>query len=233
MITVYPHTELGTTKLPWLNAKHHFSFAYYYRPERIGFGALRVINDDVIEAGRGFESHPHSNMEIITYVREGAITHRDSQGNAGRTEAGDVQVMTAGSGVFHSEYNLEDQQTKLFQIWITPNQLNVTPHWQTHVFPKRDDESTLSLLVSGDGRAPLTIQQDARLYAGNLIANTTLEHTIEGQAYLLVAKGQLEMDGLALSDGDGAEITQQQKITLSSVNGAELLIIEVPAEPTL
>ena len=121
MITVYPHEQLGGANYGWLNAKHHFSFSHYYNPERMSFGALRVINDDIIKAGTGFDTHPHQNMEIITYVRKGAITHRDNQGNVGRTEAGDMQVMSAGTGITHSEYNLESQDTQLYQIWIEPN----------------------------------------------------------------------------------------------------------------
>ena len=145
----------------WLDARHHFSFSNYQNPKRQQFGVLRVINDDVIKAGTGFDTHPHQNMEIITYVREGAITHRDSNGNVGRTEAGDVQVMSAGTGVSHSEFNRESEDTNIFQIWIDPNQLDVKPRWDSYTFPKQPTADALMLLVSGDGDAPLSIHQDA------------------------------------------------------------------------
>ena len=134
MITIYPYEELGHADHGWLDARHHFSFGRYHNPERMGFGVLRVINDDIIKAGKGFDTHPHKDMEIITYVRKGAITHRDSNGNEGRTEAGDVQVMSAGTGIFHSEYNLEDEDTNIYQIWIEPHKLDVTPDWSAHEF---------------------------------------------------------------------------------------------------
>ena len=153
--------ERGGANFGWLNSKHSFSFGHYYDPKHMGFSVLRVINDDIIQAGTGFDTHPHANMEIITYVRTGAITHRDSNGNVGRTEAGDVQVMSAGSGIYHSEFNLESEDTNIFQIWIEPNQLEVTPRWDSFEFPKQTAESSLTLLVSGEGDAPLSIYQDA------------------------------------------------------------------------
>src|ERR1700742_2117012 len=135
-VTVIPYEKLGHADHGWLDARHHFSFAHYWNPDRVHFGALRVINDDKVAPGRGFGTHPHDNMEIITYVRQGAITHKDSMGNTGRTGAGDVQVMSAGTGVFHSEHNLESEDTKLYQIWITPNKRGVKPRWEAREFPK-------------------------------------------------------------------------------------------------
>ena len=170
MITVYPYENLGHANHGWLDARHHFSFAEYRNPARSRFGTLRVINDDVIKAGAGFDTHPHRDMEIITYVRMGAISHRDSNGNEGRTAAGDVQVMSAGTGVFHSEFNLEDTDTNLYQIWIEPNILGVKPRWDSHEFPKQPVTEALTLLVSGDGTAPLFINQDAYIYAGKISA---------------------------------------------------------------
>ena len=167
MITHFPYANLGHANHGWLDARHHFSFASYQDPQRQQFGVLRVINDDVIKAGAGFDTHSHRNMEIITYVREGAITHRDSNGNVGRTVAGDVQVMSAGTGVFHSEFNLESEDTNIFQIWIEPNQLEVEPRWDSYKFPKEPTADSLMLLVSGDGDAPLSIHQDA--FIGDLM----------------------------------------------------------------
>src|SRR5437588_1711098 len=138
MIELRPFAKLGGADHGWLNAKHHFSFASHYDPNNMGHGALRVWNDDEIAPNTGFPAHPHANMEIITYVREGAITHQDSLGNEGRTEAGDVQVMSAGSGIRHSEYNLEPTKTKIFQIWIEPSTRGGAPTWGAKPFPKSD-----------------------------------------------------------------------------------------------
>lgn len=228
MITVYPYEALGHANHGWLDARHHFSFARYYNPERTGFGTLKVINDDIIKAGAGFDTHPHRDMEIITYVRKGAITHRDSKGNEGRTEAGDVQVMSAGTGIFHSEYNLESEDTSLYQIWIEPNKQGVQPDWDAHVFPKTPVDTALELLVSGDGEAPLFINQNAKIYAGKLNAGTTIEHPIEQQAYLLVSEGEIEVDGNVLKKGDGAEMTDIAAVEIQALKDSEVLVIDAP-----
>ena len=228
MIKTYTFKQLGHANHGWLNARHHFSFANYYNPERMGFGALRVINDDIIKAGAGFDTHPHKDMEIITYVRKGAITHRDSRGNLGRTEAGDVQVMSAGTGIFHSEFNLESEDTNLYQIWIEPNKTGVQPRWDARKFPTEETVGGLTLLVSGDGRAPLQIHQDATVHAGPINAGSELGHAIKHQAYLLVSKGAITLDGHSLKQGDGAEIRDVDSINLTAVTDAEVLIIDVP-----
>jgi len=233
MITVYPYEELGHADHGWLDARHHFSFAGYLNRNRMGFGALRVINDDIVKAGAGFDTHPHEDMEIITYVRSGAITHRDSQGNEGRTGAGDVQVMSAGTGIFHSEYNLESEDTTLYQIWIQPKEKNVQPAWAAYAFPKEESDKSLSLLVSGDGKAPLTIHQDAFIYGGRLSAESEISHEIHNQAYLLVSDGVVEVDGHVLKKGDGAEITQQDAVKIKAQEPSEVLIIDVPDRPVL
>lgn len=230
MITIHTFEKLGQADHGWLNARHHFSFANYYNPDRMGFGVLRVINDDIIQAGAGFDTHPHKDMEIITYVRKGAITHRDSNGNEGRTGAGDVQVMSAGSGVFHSEYNLESEDTNLYQIWIEPDKLGVPPVWDAHKFPKDETKDALSLLVSGDGEAPLFIQQDARIYAGSLVKGVEITHPIIHQAYLLVSDGELEIDGVKMKKGDGAEITGLSSVTLKALSNTDVLVIDVPVK---
>src|SRR4051812_14772306 len=149
MIELRPFGKLGGADHGWLNAKHHFSFASHYDPDNMGHGALRVWNDDEIAPNTGFPAHPHANMEIITYVREGAITHRDSLGNEGRTEAGDVQVMSAGSGIRHSEYNLEPGSTRIFQIWIEPTRRGGEPAWGARPFPKGDRAGRFVTLASG------------------------------------------------------------------------------------
>ena len=149
MIDVRPFEQLGGAHHGWLNARHHFSFAEYYDAERMNWGRLRVWNDDEIAPHSGFPPHPHRDMEIITYVREGAISHQDNLGNKGRTEAGDVQVMSAGTGIAHSEYNLEDETTKIFQIWIQPNQAGLPPSWGAKPFPKGDRSGAFVTLASG------------------------------------------------------------------------------------
>jgi redox-sensitive bicupin YhaK (pirin superfamily) len=228
MIKTYTFKQLGHANHGWLNARHHFSFANYHNPDRMGFGALRVINDDIIKAGAGFDTHPHRDMEIITYVRKGAITHRDSHGNQGRTEAGDVQVRRAGTGLYHSEFYLEREDTTLYQIWIEPNNTGVQPRWDAKEFPTEEAEDGLTLLVSGDGRAPLQIHQDATLHAGPIKAGRELAHAIKHQAYLLVSKGAITLDGHSLNKGDGAEIRDKDSINLTAVTDAEVLIIDVP-----
>lgn len=228
MINIYPYDELGRANHGWLDARHHFSFAEYHNPKRINFGALRVINDDIIKAGTGFGTHPHRDMEIITYVREGAITHRDSNGNEGRTEAGDVQVMSAGTGIFHSEHNEETVDTNLFQIWILPNEANVKPRWDSHEFPKEDTGDALTLLVSGDDDAPLKIHQDVKIYAGNLKQGAKLNHSIHNQAYVLVSQGKVKLEGQKLNKGDGAEVAEQASFELVAESDSEVLVIDVP-----
>ncbi|MCL4151591.1 UNVERIFIED_CONTAM: hypothetical protein GTU68_046678 [Idotea baltica] len=228
VITTYPYNDLGRANYGWLDARHHFSFAEYYDPQRMGFGALRVINDDIIQSDTGFDTHPHRDMEIITYVRKGAISHRDSKGNEGRTEAGDVQVMSAGTGILHSEHNRESEDTNLFQIWIEPNKLGVAPDWDAKEFPKAPVVDKLSLLVSGDGSAPLQINQDAFIYAGTLLEGSEIDHAIHSQAYLLVSEGELEVNGHPLKKGDGAEILGEASISIKALCDAEVLVIDVP-----
>jgi redox-sensitive bicupin YhaK (pirin superfamily) len=175
MIQVRPFTGLGSFRNEWLNARHHFSFGQYHDPERMGFGRLRVWNDDEVAPGTGFDPHPHREMEIVTYIREGAITHRDNLGNEGRTAAGDVQVMHAGTGIVHAEYNREAAPTRLFQIWIQPDRHGVAPGWATRQFPR---EGGLSVLASGRAQdaesGPLPLNADAAVLAGTLRAGESV-----------------------------------------------------------
>ena len=233
-VTVYPYARLGHADHGWLDARHHFSFADYRDAGRMGFGVLRVINDDRVAAGTGFGTHPHRDMEIITYVRQGAITHRDSLGNAGRTAAGDVQVMSAGTGVLHSEHNLEAEDTRLYQIWIVPNQQGVPPRWEARAFPKTwvADGGALPLLVSGRpedaGKDALLIHQDAAIFGGRLLAGATVRQPIKYQAYVLASVGSVTIGGQTLHQGDGAEITGTDTLTLHAGTDAEVLVIDVP-----
>jgi len=181
MIEVTPFAQLGRFENDWLTARYHFSFADYHDPARMGVGPLRVWNDDTVAPGEGFEMHGHRDMEIVTYVRQGAITHQDHLGNRGRTEAGDVQVMTAGKGILHSEHNLEAEPTQIFQIWIRPNQRQLKPQWARRRFPKATREGALVPLASGrDGdEDALPIHQDAALLGANLLAGQSVTHRLD------------------------------------------------------
>ena len=230
MLRHYPFESLGGAKHGWLDAKHHFSFASYHDPKKMSFGELLVINDDRIAPHTGFDTHPHKDMEIITYVRRGAITHKDSRGNKGRTTAGNIQVMSAGTGIMHSEYNHEDEETNIFQIWIIPRSKGIEPSWGAAEFPREPVKDTLPLLVSGDGNAPLQINQDARIFAGTLTKGTNLRHAVTGQAYLLVSEGAVTVNGTAASKGDGISVAGEKSMTLDADSDAEILIIEVPGK---
>ena len=222
--------ELGGANHGWLDAKHHFSFANYFDPKKMSHGELLVINDDRIAPYTGFDTHPHRDMEIITYVRKGAITHKDSQGNKGTTKAGNVQVMSAGTGIFHSEYNHEDEVTNIYQIWITPRQKGIKPTWDMAEFPKAPVSSSLNLLVSGDGKAPLQIAQDARIYGGRLNKDTKITHPIKGKGYLLVSEGAVEVAGKSAKKGDGIAISDEASVSIRALSDTEILVIEVPGK---
>src|SRR5690606_38925947 len=194
---------LGGANHGWLNAKHHFSFANYYDPKRMGWGRLRVWNDDEIAAQSGFPPHPHADMEIITYVREGAITHKDSMGNQGRTGAGDVQVMSAGTGVTHSEYNLESEATKIFQIWIIPTERGGAPSWGARPFPKGERSGQFVILASGlpGDEDALRIRTDARVLGATLSAGESTEYRFAGPGrygYIVPATGKVTVEDVAL-----------------------------------
>jgi redox-sensitive bicupin YhaK (pirin superfamily) len=221
---------LGGANHGWLNAKHHFSFANYYDPERMGWGALRVWNDDEIAAKSGFPPHPHADMEIITYVREGAITHQDSMGNTGRTEAGDVQVMSAGSGVRHSEYNLEDATTRIFQIWIEPTERGGKPSWGAKPFPKADRSGhfvTLASGIAGDAAA-LPIRADARVMGATVKAGERISVPLDPtrHVYLVPATGAVEVGGVRIDARDGAAITDVESIDIVGLQDAEVVLVD-------
>lgn len=229
MIDVRPFNTLGGANHGWLNAKHHFSFANYYDPARMSWGRLRVWNDDEIAAKSGFPPHPHADMEIITYVRTGAITHEDSMGNRGRTGAGDVQVMSAGTGVRHSEFNLENEMTTLFQIWIEADKRGATPSWGAKEFPKSDRTGKFSVLASGDPTdEALTINADAKVLGATLKAGESLTYSLgEGRrAYLVPAVGAVAVNGVALNARDGAAIKDEAEITITAKDDAELVMVD-------
>ena len=230
MIERRPFASLGGADHGWLLARHHFSFAGYHDPARMGWGSLRVWNDDEIAANSGFPPHPHADMEIITYVREGAITHQDSLGNTGRTEAGDVQVMSAGRGVRHAEYNRESGATRLFQLWIQPSQRGGKPAWAAKPFPKGDREGRFVALASGfegDGDA-LPIRTDARVLGATVRAGetATYETAASRHPYLVVAKGAVEVNGVRLDVRDGAAITGEAVLQVKALDDAEVVLVD-------
>lgn len=230
MLNIQRYDELGTMNIDWLNAHYHFSFANYHNPERVRFGPLRVINDDIVKAGGGFAPHPHNDMEIITYVRKGAITHEDSLGNRGKTAAGDIQVMSAGSGITHSEWNEEETDTQLYQIWIFPRNKGTTPRWETRSFPK--EEGALHLLASGKDadqeQKPLWIDQYAAIYGGTLKSGQDWKQPLEGGAYVLVSTGEVVIGGETLREGDGVSVRGMPELAIHANTASELVLIDLP-----
>jgi redox-sensitive bicupin YhaK (pirin superfamily) len=225
-----PFAELGQEQLGWLDTHYHFSFAHYQNPERMHWGALRVWNDDEIAPGAGFPPHPHADMEIITYVRQGAVTHEDSLGNKGRTEAGDVQVMSAGTGIRHAEYNREREPTRLFQIWIIPTSRGGKPGWGTKPFPKADRSGRFVALASGDpaDAEALPIRTDARVLGATVKAGETLTyHLSPGRnAYLVPAAGQIDVNGTRLDTRDGAAIRDESELRVTALADSELVLVD-------
>ena len=230
MIERRPFARLGGADHGWLKARHHFSFASYYDPENMGWGPIRVWNDDEIAPNSGFPPHPHADMEIITYVRTGAITHEDSLGNRGRTGAGDVQVMSAGSGIRHAEYNLEGETTTLFQIWIEPKARGGAPSWGAKPFPRGDRAGrfvTLASGLAGDDDA-LPIRTDARVAGATLKAGETAEYVLgeNRHAYLVPALGAVEVNGVRLNARDGAAVKDEAVLKITALEDAEVVLVD-------
>lgn len=230
MIELRPYDSLGGANHGWLDAKHHFSFAGYHDPARMHWGNLRVWNDDTIAPHTGFPPHPHRDMEIITYVREGAITHEDSLGNKGRTEAGDVQVMSAGTGVRHSEYNLEDVTTKIFQIWIVPTRNGEAPSWGAKPFPRGERSGRFVTLASGyeNDNDALPIRTDARIVAATLKAGESAEYSLgrDRKAYLVPATGTIIIDDVRVNARDGAAISDLDMIRVTAIEDSEIVLVD-------
>ena len=228
MIEIRKFDSLGHADHGWLDARHHFSFANYHDPRRMGWGAIRVWNDDKIAAKTGFPPHPHRDMEIVTYVRTGAITHQDSMGNKGRTGAGDVQVMSAGSGVTHAEYNLEDEQTTLFQIWIETDKPNAEPAWGAMPFPKESRHGSFQLLASGDpDDGALTINANAKVLGATVNAGESIEVDANPARHLyLVPSGRGRVNGVEAEPRDGVAITGEDKVRIEAVDDSELVLVD-------
>ncbi|HEX4869499.1 MAG TPA: pirin family protein [Moraxellaceae bacterium] len=227
MITVRRSEERGHSQFGWLDSRHTFSFSSYQDPRFMGCSVLRVINEDHVAAGGGFPPHSHDNMEILTYVLKGAVSHRDSMGNEVRVGAGEFQLMSAGTGVTHSEYNREAGELEFLQIWIYPNTHNTEPSYQQRRFPERDG---LQLVVSPDGAADsLRIRQKARLWRGRLAEGESATHAMAGKtAWLQQVRGSVEVDGATLHAGDGAEIREEPQLRLRAASDTEFLLFDLP-----
>ena len=230
MIELRPFAQIGHENFGWLDTHLHFAFAGYNDPTRMGWGNLRVWNDDVIAPGTGFPPHPHRDMEIITYVRTGAITHRDSLGNQGRTAAGDVQVMSAGTGITHAEYNLEEGETTLFQIWIMPTKRGEQPAWGARQFPKGARAGQLVVLASGyaDDSEALPIRTEARMVAGTIRAGETVDYPLgaDRKGYLVPATGKITVNGITANARDGLAIADEDVISITALEEAEIVLVD-------
>ena len=231
-VEVRPFASFGSFRNDWLDTHYHFSFADYWDPARMGVGPLRVWNDDLIGPGSGFDAHPHRDMEIVTYARRGAITHHDSAGNKGRTVAGDVQVMSAGTGIVHAEYNLEDEPTEIFQIWIEPRHTGLAPRWATRPFPRQARGGPLVALASGrDGvTGALPIDQDATLLGATAPAGHRLTHALGAgrQAYVVALGGAALVLGTPIQPRDAALVQGSEELVIAAVGDAEIFVADLP-----
>lgn len=228
-----PSEERGHANFGWLDSRHTFSFGHYFDPNHIGFGALRVINEDKVSPGAGFDTHGHSNMEIISYVLDGALEHKDSLGTGSVIRPGDVQRMTAGSGIRHSEYNhSKTDPVHFLQIWIVPEENGLKPSYEQKYYPKNDRKDTLRLLGSRDGRdGSITIHQDVNLYGSVLSTDKAVQFDIEEErkVWLQVVRGTLNVDDQPLYAGDGQGITDPGTITITATDSAEFLFFDLAA----
>jgi redox-sensitive bicupin YhaK (pirin superfamily) len=232
MLTVRKSNERGVASFGWLHSQHTFSFGHYYDPEHMGVGPLRVINEDRVAPGRGFDAHGHQNMEIISYVLDGALEHKDSMGNGSVLRYGDVQRMSAGTGVVHSEYNASSTEPVHFlQIWIQPSTSNDAPGYQEHHFDAASKQGVLRLIASPDGReGSVSLRQDASIRAGILNGADEVVQSLAParQAYVHVARGAVTVNGVALSAGDAVRVEREDAVRLSNANAAEVLLFDLP-----
>ena len=232
MITIRKSSDRGHTKIDWLDSKHSFSFGEYRDFNYNNFGPLRVINEDIVAKGAGFETHGHRDMEIITYVLNGQLAHKDSLGNGTVINAGDVQRMSAGTGIRHSEFNhSKDQPVHFLQIWIYPEQDNLPPSYEQKPFADVKP-GQLRLVASKDGRdGSVKVHQDTGIYIGKLIDGQSIEHSLpeKRKAWLQVARGQVNVNGVTLSQGDGAAIVDEKNIRLSSIDTSEVMLFDLAA----
>jgi hypothetical protein len=231
MIEIRNGEERGRTRISWLDGRHTFSFNRYYDPKWMGFRSLRVINDDVIAGGGKFGTHPHEDMEILTWVLDGKVVHEDSTGGRGEIGPGELQKMTAGTGVYHSEANGSGSETlRLLQIWIEPAQMGLKPYYQQAHFPIEQRRNTLKLVAARDGRdGALPVHQDADLYIGNLDEGQVVQHAFEPgrHGWVQVARGSVRVNGFELKEGDGAAISDESAVALKATSPAEVLVFDL------
>jgi redox-sensitive bicupin YhaK (pirin superfamily) len=231
MITLRPARERGHAEHGWLDSHHTFSFADYYDPKQMGFRSLRVINEDRVQPGRGFGTHPHRDMEIVSYVLDGALEHKDSMGTGSIIRPGDVQRMTAGTGVLHSEFNhSKSEGVHFLQIWIVPERRGIAPSYEQKSFPEGDRRNQLRLVASRDGRGgSLTVHQDVALYAGLLDAGASVAHALAPgrHAWVQVARGEVTLNGKRLAEGDGASVSGEEQLAIEASRPSELLVFDL------
>jgi redox-sensitive bicupin YhaK (pirin superfamily) len=231
MITIRRHDERGRAEFGWLDSRHTFSFGSYRDRQHMGFRSLRVINEDRVAPGQGFGSHSHNNMEIISYVLDGALEHKDSLGNGTTIRPGEVQRMTAGTGITHSEYNPSPSQSVHFlQIWILPEREGLPPSYEQRFFPSAEKQARLRLVASPDGGdGSVTVHQDARLYLSHLGAGDTVVHDLTPgrHAWLQIASGAVTLNGQDLVAGDGAAISDVQRLEIGADTGSEVLLFDL------
>ena len=232
MIRIRKGSERGHADHGWLQSWHTFSFADYHDPAEMGWHGLRVINEDLVQPGKGFGMHGHRDMEIVTWILDGALEHKDSMGNGEVIRPGEAQRMSAGKGVLHSEFNpAPDQATHLLQIWIEPNVRGVKPSYEQTFFPSEERRGRLRLIASGDGReGSVTIHQDAALYAALLAPGEAVRHALAPgrRAYLHVARGAVQLESQSLRDGDGAKIADEDVLEIAATEDAEILLFDLP-----
>ena len=233
MITIRPSAERGHANHGWLDTHYSFSFSDYFDPRHMGFRDLRVINEDVVSAGKGFGMHPHRDMEIITYIIDGELSHRDSTGRGATIKRDDVQRMSAGTGLMHSEVNQSGKPVHLLQIWILPEAEGLKPSYEDKAFPPEEKKNRLALIASHDGReGSTTINQDASVYASVLDGGKSVELGLEPKrhAWVQLISGELDVNGTKLTKGDGAAISGEKKLTIASPSGngaAEFLVFDL------
>jgi len=232
MITIRRSQERGGADHGWLNTRHTFSFDSYYDPRHMHFRALRVINEDVVQPGQGFPTHPHRDMEIITYVLEGALEHKDSLGNGSVIRPGDGQRMSAGTGILHSEFNAsKTSPVHLLQIWIMPGSKGIEPGYEQKAFPEAEKRGRLRLIAGPGGQnGAVTVHQDVSLYVALLDQQQKVEHTLAPgrHAWLQVAKGSVDLNGTRLEQGDGAAVDDEQKLAIAgAADGSEILLFDL------
>lgn len=220
----------------WLDTYHHFSFAEYFNPEKVNYGPLRVFNDDIVQPGSGFGFHPHKDMEIVTYVIDGELEHKDNFGNHGIISAGGVQRMSAGTGVIHSEYNhSKEKPLRLLQLWFLTKKKDLKPSWEERQFAKQDRLNRLLPVVSGDDsddKVPLKIHQDSKIYISSLTQDTKLDYELKSgrQTYTFVISGRVDLNGRELKDRDAAMIDNANKLSFKAAEPTELILIDLPVE---